>query len=147
DHHLPICVRRRIRRRRARDPVRLRQGLARRSGWPSAGRLRASAPDAPDRSSPSCAPLSRPLPRGIPPTLPRHGDAVGARKGTITTTLFHVDGDVPREYRDDYLAQIEEFRFQPLTPAAEEDVRHGWTTFDDMLSTEFSRDNVFFEDY
>lgn len=72
---------------------------------------------------------------------------MGARKGTITTSLFHVDGDVPRDYRDGYLEQIEEFRFQPLTPEAEEDLRHGWTTFDDMLSTDFTRENVFFEDY
>lgn len=72
---------------------------------------------------------------------------MGARKGTISYTLFHVDGSLPSSFRDEFLERIDEFRFTELTAESEEDLTHGWTVLDDMLSTAFSRDNVFVGEY
>ena len=72
---------------------------------------------------------------------------MGARKGTISYSLFHVEGEIPSGFQDDYLERIQEFRFVELTAEAEEDVTHGWTVMDDMLSTEFSKSNIFLGEY
>lgn len=72
---------------------------------------------------------------------------MGARKGTISYSLFHIDGDLPDGYREHYLERIEEFRFTELTPESEEDIIHGWTVLDDLLSTAFTTDNVFLGEY
>lgn len=72
---------------------------------------------------------------------------MGARKGSISYSLFHVDGEPPADFREAYLEQIQEFAFRALTADAEEDVSHGWSVLDDMLSTDFSRDNVFIGEY
>ncbi|MFT6397893.1 MAG: DNA recombination-dependent growth factor C [Bradymonadia bacterium] len=72
---------------------------------------------------------------------------MGARKGSISYSLFHVDGEMPSDFRETFLEQIQEFAFRELTPEAEEDVSHGWSVMDDLLSVEFSKDNVFIGEY
>jgi DNA recombination-dependent growth factor C len=72
---------------------------------------------------------------------------MGARKGSISYSLFHVDGEPPTDFREAYLDQIREFSFRALTPDSEEDASHGWSVLDDLLSAEFSRDNVFLGEY
>lgn len=72
---------------------------------------------------------------------------MGARKGTITYSLFYVQDDLPSDYRAMFLERIDEFRFAELTPESEEDLTYGWTVFDQMLSTDFTRDNVFLGEY
>ncbi len=72
---------------------------------------------------------------------------MGARKGTVTYSLFHVRDELPSSYRESFLEQIDEFRFTELTPESEEDLKYGWTVLDNLLSTEFSKDNVFLGEY
>lgn len=72
---------------------------------------------------------------------------MGARKGSITYSLFYVDGTPPTGFRESYLEQVREFAFRALTPESEEDTSHGWTALDDMLSTDFSKENVFVGEY
>lgn len=68
---------------------------------------------------------------------------MGVLQGSITYTLFHVEGELPERYEEAFLERIQEFAFQPLTPDAEEDTTMGWVRVDDMLSWEFSKDSVF----
>ncbi|MCB9506827.1 MAG: recombination-associated protein RdgC [Myxococcales bacterium] len=72
---------------------------------------------------------------------------MGARKGSISYSLFHVDGDIAKTSRDELLERIREFAFSPLTPESEEDTVHGWVVLDDMLATDFTPDNVFLGEY
>lgn len=72
---------------------------------------------------------------------------VGARKGTISYSLFHIDGELPDGYQDLFLERIQEFRFTELTPESEEDLVHGWTVLDDLLSTEFDKHNIYLGEY
>lgn len=72
---------------------------------------------------------------------------MGARKGSISYTLYHVDGDLPAQHRAEFLERLNEFRFTPLTPEAEEDLTHGWVVLDDMLSVDFTPENTFLGDY
>lgn len=67
---------------------------------------------------------------------------MGARSGSITYQLYHIDGAAETE-RDALLGRIAEFAFQPLTADAEDDFHHGWIVFEELLSTAFTRENVF----
>lgn len=105
-------------------------------------------PRGPCQPKPLRTPLQpRPFP-WYPLRLPsRQGTTVGARKGTITYSLFYVRDELPADYQATFLERIDEFRFDELKPDSEEDIRYGWTVLDDMLSTDFSRENVYFGEY
>lgn len=68
---------------------------------------------------------------------------MGVLHGSITYTLFHVEGELPERYEEHFLERIEEFAFRPLEPTAEEDVSMGWVLIEDMLRWDFSKDAVF----
>ncbi len=72
---------------------------------------------------------------------------MGVLSGSISYTLFHVDGEVPDHYREEFLERIEEFRFQPLTQESEEETSTGWVRIDDMLRWDFDNDSVYRDDY
>lgn len=72
---------------------------------------------------------------------------MGVLAGSITYTLFHVDGEMPERFRDEFLERIVEFTFQPLLPEAEDDVTTGWVRVDDMLRWDFDTDSVFRGNY
>ena len=72
---------------------------------------------------------------------------MGAFKGTISYTLYHVDGDLPDGYRDEFMERIREFKFIELTPHSEEDTSFGWCVVDQLLSQDFSLVNVFHNEY
>lgn len=88
-------------------------------------------------------------PRGRHPltdgTPPAPDDPMGARSGSISYQLYHVDGKAPD--RDAALERILEFAFQPLTPDAEDDFSYGWCEFEDLLSTDINRGNAFRGEY
>ena len=75
------------------------------------------------------------------------GGVLGARKGTNSFSLFHVDGELPAAFRDEFLERIREFQFSELSPEDEEDTAHGWTLIDDLLGTDFRRDNILCGEY
>lgn len=72
---------------------------------------------------------------------------MGATSGSISYTLYYVDGELPDGYLASYLDQIEEFRFRELTPQSEEEESMGWVGISDLLSTNFTRDSVFQDSY
>ena len=68
---------------------------------------------------------------------------MGVLNGSITYTLFHVDGELPDRYTEEFLDKIREFEFRPLTPESEDDTSMGWVRVDDMLRWDFDKDSVF----
>jgi hypothetical protein len=72
---------------------------------------------------------------------------VGASKGSVSYTLYRVRGELDRTNLAAALERIIEFRFRGLTPESDSDIEHGWCVFDDMLSTEFTIDNILLDSY
>lgn len=72
---------------------------------------------------------------------------VGVLAGSISYTLYHVDGEVPERYHEEFLERIEEFKFEPLLPDSEDDTSIGWVRVDDMLRWDFTKDSVFRGNY
>lgn len=72
---------------------------------------------------------------------------MGVLSGSISYTLFHVEGDALDVTREEWLGRIAEFQFQPLLPDSEEDLSMGWVRVDDMLRWDFTKDAVFRDDY
>lgn len=72
---------------------------------------------------------------------------MGVLNGSITYTLFYVDGELPDRYEEEYLEKIQEFAFQPLLPESEDDVSMGWVRVDNMLNWSLDRDSVFRADH
>ncbi|MFT4704722.1 MAG: hypothetical protein ACI81R_002430 [Bradymonadia bacterium] len=71
---------------------------------------------------------------------------MGARKGSISYQLYHVEGDTPTD-RDAVLQRIREFAFEALTPETEEDFSFGWCDFENLLGVEFTSAGVFRGEY
>ena len=72
---------------------------------------------------------------------------MGALNGTISYTLFHVEGDSPEPFRDTVTERLGAFAFEELRPDADEDFSVGWCVAGDLLDTTFTRENLFFEPY
>ncbi len=65
---------------------------------------------------------------------------MGARAGSISYQLYHVDGAAPDTATA--LERIAEFAFRPLAPDAEDDFSYGWCVFEDLLSIDVTKDNA-----
>lgn len=72
---------------------------------------------------------------------------MGALTGTVSYTLFHVDGEIPDDWRELWMERIVEFSFQPLRPELEEDSSVGWCVMGDLLNTDFNDANVLRGEY
>lgn len=72
---------------------------------------------------------------------------MGAVSGSISYTLYHVEGELPDGFKDDFLERIAEFRFRDLTPESEDEESMGWVVQGDLLSTDFTRYNTFLNEY
>lgn len=72
---------------------------------------------------------------------------MGVLTGSISYTLYHVEGDIPERSREEFLERIVEFQFQPLLPDAEDDMTMGWVRVDDMLRWDFTNENVYRDQY
>src|SRR5699024_7368378 len=72
---------------------------------------------------------------------------VGVLAGSISYTLYHVDGEVPDRDREECLERIAEFEFRPLLADAEEDTSLGWVRIDDMLRCDFTNESVYRDEY
>lgn len=72
---------------------------------------------------------------------------MGALKGSISYSLFFVDGEIPKGFSDSFMERIEEFRFQELSAESEDDFTTGWTVVGDMLDLDFTKTKVFRNEY
>ena len=68
---------------------------------------------------------------------------MGALKGSISYTLYYVEGTLEPGFVDAFMERIEEFRFRELTPESEDDMTFGWCRIDDMLRADIDRTGAF----
>lgn len=72
---------------------------------------------------------------------------MGAFRGSITFSKFHVRGELPRTFRDRFMKALRLRAFRPLDPAQDLDHRVGWVSIDDPFELELTNEKVFFNDY
>jgi recombination associated protein RdgC len=68
---------------------------------------------------------------------------VGAVRGSISYTLYYVQGELPAGFQEEFLQRICEFVFTELTPQSDADTQHGWCVLDRMLDLDFTREKIF----
>jgi recombination associated protein RdgC len=72
---------------------------------------------------------------------------MGVRKGSVSYSLFHVEGDLPPDAPSFLLERAREFALQELTPDSEQDQHIGWCALDDLLTLDFTPDHLFRGEY
>ena len=72
---------------------------------------------------------------------------MGALSGSVTATEFFVRGELPTDFRDHYLRQLEKLRFKEIDLKSDEDESMGWVTTLDPFNTTFSLNDVLWGDY
>jgi len=71
---------------------------------------------------------------------------MGLSKGTLTFTRYRVAGKLPDKFPDFIDRQIKLFAFRELSPGSDEKSL-GWTSFDNILDTDFEYANYSLADY
>lgn len=72
---------------------------------------------------------------------------MGAFRGAITFSKFHVRGELPHDFRERFVESIRLRAFRPLDPKEEIDHRAGWCAIDDPFDLELTHEKVFYNDY
>jgi hypothetical protein len=72
---------------------------------------------------------------------------MGAFRGSITFSKFHVRGELPDGFRDRFMESIQVRIFRPLDPNEEIDFRAGWCSITDPFDLDLTHDKVFFNHY
>lgn len=72
---------------------------------------------------------------------------MGAFRGSISFSKFHVRGELPADYRDRFMESIQHHAFRDLDPSEELDQRMGWCSIEHPFDVELIHDKVFFGDY
>jgi recombination associated protein RdgC len=72
---------------------------------------------------------------------------MGAFRGSITFSKFHVEGELQKRFRERFLERIRLRAFRPLDPKEEIDHRVGWCSIDDPFDLELTYEKVFLTDY
>ena len=72
---------------------------------------------------------------------------MGALEGSLTFKTFHVNGEPPNDFHEAFLRALQSHFFEPLSPVGEEERSVGWVPAQDPIAEEFTRDQVFFNQY
>jgi len=72
---------------------------------------------------------------------------VGALRGSITYSKFHVATELSKGFRDRFIEKMRLRAFRPLDPKEEIDHRAGWCSITDPFDLELTSQKVFFNDY
>lgn len=72
---------------------------------------------------------------------------MGALQGTLTYKVFFVEGELPSDLKATFLAGIKHRAFFPLNPEDEDEERIGWVPIERPLETDFTAEDVFFNDF
>src|SRR3954463_1686117 len=70
---------------------------------------------------------------------------MGLLNGTMSLRYYRVEGDLPKDYREEFLAQMKKFGFRELV--AEKEYSIGWVRPENFLDVDFREDNVFQNQY
>jgi hypothetical protein len=72
---------------------------------------------------------------------------VGAFRGSITFSKFHVEAELPKDFRERFVESIRLRAFIPLDPKEDLDHRVGWCSVQDAFDLDLTHQKVFFNDY
>lgn len=72
---------------------------------------------------------------------------MGAFSGSISYTLFFVQGDLPPKWKEQFLERIELRAFEELTPDQEDEESLGWVPLERPLERKFPYAHVVYNDY
>lgn len=72
---------------------------------------------------------------------------MGLAEGGMTYRTYYVEGDLPDEWRENFIHRVNQYAFEPLTPEAEEDISFGWVPIDNVLATNFNTVDLYLNQY
>jgi hypothetical protein len=72
---------------------------------------------------------------------------MGALSGSMTATAYYVDGEIPKDFRTSYIERLTERRFREIDLASDQDEALGWVPSSNPFGTEFTLNDVVWNDY
>lgn len=72
---------------------------------------------------------------------------MGALRGSITYSKFHVEKELPKDFRERFVERIRLRAFYPLDPKEDLEYRTGWCSITDPFDLDLTHQKVFFNDY
>lgn len=72
---------------------------------------------------------------------------MGALSGNVTATEFFVRGELPKDFKDFFLKQLNKRGFKDIDPRSDEDESIGWVTTHDPFESEFTLNDMLWGDY
>lgn len=72
---------------------------------------------------------------------------MGAFRGSITYSRFHVRGELPADFRERFVESIRLRAFRDLDPAEEAEFRAGWCSIEHPFDVDLTPEKVFFNGY
>ena len=72
---------------------------------------------------------------------------MGALGGTLSYKIFYVQGDLPEDWKTQYIERIQKNAFKPLEPDGEEETSDGWVPIERPLQVEFDLYTVLFNHF
>ncbi len=72
---------------------------------------------------------------------------MGALSGTLTATVYYVQGDLPDDFKERYLDALSKNCFTDVDLALEQDESMGWVNIADPFDTEFDLNKVLWGSY
>lgn len=72
---------------------------------------------------------------------------MGAFRGSITYTRFHVRGELPSDFRERFVTAIGLRAFRDLDPAEDVEHRAGWCSIEHPFDVDLTSEKVFFNGY
>ena len=72
---------------------------------------------------------------------------MGALQGTLTYSLFYVQGDLPEDFNEKVTELVLQRKFEELDPEAEDEEHYGWVPIETPLRVEFEKHNIVFDNF
>ncbi len=72
---------------------------------------------------------------------------MGVLEGSLSFRTFHVAGEPPNDFHQDYLARLRKYQFEPLSPLGDDERHLGWVTLQQPLEPQFDRVSCFYNQY
>ena len=72
---------------------------------------------------------------------------MGAFSGSMSYKLFFVQGELPAQWKEQFLERVTHRAFEPLTPDDEDEESYGWVPLERPLEREFPYASVVYNDY
>lgn len=72
---------------------------------------------------------------------------MGALTGSMTTSAYYVDGDLPDDFREAFVKALRTRRFREIEIESDQDESLGWVDVSDPFDTEFMIERVVWNDY